>query len=117
MAKNDYAKRLIEQRELHNYFVKAWTIQMCLDVMVSVLNDPDVMGKDVIGAKRLARISNAFNERFPEFVKALTADSDADWRRQRIDDMMVQIFGENAATWEQRYDGWTENSRKAVKKR
>lgn len=81
-----------------------WTAQLCLDVMVSVLNDSKIMGKDVFGAKRLMRIGDAFNRKFSEYIVAMSDHEEADYLRTKIDQEQAMIFGSEAKSWSERYD-------------
>lgn len=94
---------------MHEHIVKLWTAQLCLDVITDVLNDSDVMGKDVLGAKRLQKVADAFNDRFSEFLKALTKDPEADYIRAKVDEQQKRIFGPDALPWGKRYAYWTED--------
>lgn len=110
MPRNEYAKTITQKARMHEHIVKLWTAQLCLDVMADVLNDSDVMGKDVLGAKRLQKVAQAFNLRFPEFLRALTRDPEADYIRAKIDQQQRRIFGPDAMAWQERYQYWTEDS-------
>lgn len=59
--KNAYAKELMARKQLRVEIIQDWMGQLCLDVMTLVLNDPDVMGKNVMGKGRLQKIGEAFN--------------------------------------------------------
>lgn len=76
---------LRERTRQEQTILAVWIAQLCLDILTGVLNDPDIMGKDVFGAKRLKKICNAFNERFPDYIKALSSDEEADYVRTKID--------------------------------
>lgn len=106
MAKNDLAKRIKKTQESREFIVKMWSLQLALDVWISILNDSDVMGKDVFGAKRLKKLGEEFNKRIAIFAKAITNDVEADYWREKIDQMQVQIFGDKAEPWNERYIGW-----------
>lgn len=81
-----------------------WVIQLSLDLMSDILNDRDVMGKDVFGTKRLTKIGNAFCERWPDWAVSLTASPEADAVRSRIDDRLRQIHGDEFGEWSERYE-------------
>lgn len=109
MPRNDYAKKIVQRSAMHEHIVKLWTAQLCLDVIADVLNDSDVMGKDVLGAKRLQKVADAFNRQFPEFLRALTKDPESDYIREKIDQQQLRIFGPDALPWGKRYHYWTED--------
>lgn len=112
MAKNEYARKLRERKEaeraLAAEIVKAWTAQLCLDVMTIVLNDPEVMGKDVFGTQRLKKVEQAFNEEFPKWVVGLTEDVKASYTREKMDERLVKIWGDEFQRWPQRYELWND---------
>lgn len=109
MPKNAYAKTLTQNGKAREHIVKLWTAQLCLDVMADVLNDPAVMGRDALGAKRLQRVADAFNRQFPEFLRALSKDPEADYIRAKVDEQQRRIFGPEAIPWAERYTYWTED--------
>lgn len=109
MSKNSkYAERQKEKRRAEAQVIMVWSIQLAMDIMTSVLNDPKVMKSGAMGAKRLKRVQDAFVERFPEYSAALSKHPEADYLRYSIDREQRRIFGPDALTWEQRYDGWDE---------
>lgn len=110
MAKNEYARKLKEQREQErqaaNEIVQRWTAQLCLDVMTIVLNDPEVMGKDVFGPQRLHKIGEAFNREYREWIIGLSPDVKASYVREKMDERLKRIWGEEFEGWEHRYYCW-----------
>ena len=88
MRKNEYARKLREKRErdrqLASEIIQRWTAQLCLDVMTLVLNDPDVMGRDVFGAERLQKIGEAFNRYYGECIVGLSPDVSASYVRAPV---------------------------------
>lgn len=110
MAKNAYAAELLRRKDERELIIKMWTLQMALDVFTLVLNDPAVMGKDVLGRKRLMAVGAEFNRMTAECMLALTGDPEADYIRIRMDEALVRILGPDAHPWTERYDGWTERN-------
>ena len=106
MAQSGYAKRLQERQRERERIVELWISQLCLDVMADVLNDPNVMGKDVMGARRQKRIAEAFNDRYPQYEIGLTKKPDSDYIRAKVDERQRQIFGPDALVWRERYPYW-----------
>ncbi len=110
MAKNEYAKKLQakreQERQMASEIIQRWTAQLCLDVMTIVLNDPQVMGRDVFGKERLSRIGASFTERYKECIVGLTADVKASYIREVIDRRLSQIWGEDFEKWPERYYMW-----------
>lgn len=106
MAKNAYAKKLLARRNMIDTIIQNWTAQLALDIIAEVLNDPDVMGRDVLGAKRLERVCDGFNKLWPNYSRALTDHPEADYWRKKIDEVQEKIFGPDYLHWPERYDGW-----------
>lgn len=114
MPKNDFARRLREQREqerklaveIVSEVVQRWTAQLCLDVMTIVLNDPEVMGKDTFGKTRLQKLGKEFNKLYQECVIGLSPDTTASHVREQIDRRLKQVWGEGFESWPERYYLW-----------
>lgn len=106
MGKNEYAKRLRERKAKEAKMVELWTAQLCLDVMALVLNDPEVMGRDVFGKDRLQKICAAFNELYSDAFTAMSSDPAASYVREKLDDRLEKIFGPDFERWEKRYYLW-----------
>lgn len=60
-SKGSYAQELQMKKQLGANIIADWTAQLCLDTMAIVLNDPEVMGHNALGSKRLMRVCEAFN--------------------------------------------------------
>lgn len=106
MGKNDYAKRLQVRKQLESEIIQRWTAQLCLDVITIVLNDPEVMGKDTFGKERLQRIGKAFNRYYGECIIGLSPNVAASHVRAQVDQRLVQIWGPEFESWEERYYLW-----------
>lgn len=107
-AKTSYAEELHRKKALGFEIVSDWTAQLCLDTLAMVLNDPDVMGRDTFGAKRLMRICEAFNEKYAVTKLALRDHEDSDYIRAKIDQAQAKIFGPDYLHWQDRYPYWDE---------
>lgn len=97
----NYAQRLRERREAEDRVVTMWATQLTLDVMAGLLND-----KYGFGSKRLTDLSTEFNERWPEYMRAITKDPESDYIREKIDQQQRRIFGDEAMSWKERYYCW-----------
>lgn len=62
------------------------------------------------GAKRLKALNDEAEEVCKEVMRGLEKRQDADYYRAKTDQIMVEIYGDEAAPWEERYTGWTEGS-------
>lgn len=106
MGKNAYARELLARKQRETDIIQDWTGQLCLDVMTLVLNDPEVMGKNVMGKSRLQKIGEAFNRYYKECSLALTKDVEASYIREKIDQRLIEIWGEDFDRWPARYTSW-----------
>lgn len=106
MSKNAFAKELMLRKQLQKQITHEWMGQLCLDVMTLVLNDPEVMGKNVMGKGRLKKVGEAFNRYFDECKVALSSDVEASYIREKIDERLVEIWGEDFSRWPDRYCYW-----------
>lgn len=83
--------------------------QWLLDMFVIALNDPEVMGKDVIGYNRMMRIIRAVSDNDDKLRIAMaSADPEADYYRDQIDKRMKSIFKGEFSAFEERYPYLTE---------
>lgn len=70
------------------------TAQQFFDYLCLVLNDPEIMGKDVFGAKRLQKIHEALRATDKKFVEAFLNHQDSDYYQEKLDEALRGIFGE-----------------------
>jgi len=70
------------------------TSQQFFDYMCVVLNDPEIMGKDVFGAKRLRKVHEAMKKLDKEFSEAWCGGQESDYYQEKLDERLRQIFGE-----------------------
>lgn len=70
------------------------TAQQFFDFLCIVLNDPDIMGKDVFGAKRLNKIHEALKATDKKFAEAFVNSQESDYYQEKLDAELKKIFGE-----------------------
>lgn len=70
------------------------TAQQFFDYLCLVLNDPEIMGKDVFGANRLMKIHEALKATDKKFNEAFVNSQDSDYYQEKLDDALRSIFGE-----------------------
>lgn len=78
------------------------TSQQFFDYMCIVLNDPEIMGKDVFGAKRLQKVHEAMKKLDKEYSEAWCGSQESDYYQEKLDDGLKRIFGE-IVPFRQRY--------------
>ncbi len=104
--KNAYLARQEEKMTRLYELTLNWTAQLSLDCICMVLNDPEVMGKDVFGKERLHKVCVAFEKRFKEAHVGLTNKPEASHVRAMVDREMKRIGKEAFIPWEERYEDW-----------
>lgn len=70
------------------------TAQQMFDMMCLVLNDPEIMGKDVFGAERLKKVHDAMYERERTYHEAWMNNQESDYYQEKLDAALRRIFGE-----------------------
>ncbi len=70
------------------------TSQQFFDYLCLVLNDPEVMGKDVFGAKRIQKVHEALRAVDKKFNEAWVGSQESDYYQEKLDAELRRIFGE-----------------------
>lgn len=70
------------------------TAQQFFDFLCLVLNDPEVMGKDVFGAKRIKKVHEALRAVDKRYNEAFVHSQESDYYQEKLDDALREIFGE-----------------------
>ena len=68
--------------------------QQIFDMLCLVLNDPQIMGKNVYGAQRLKKIHDALTAREAIYHDAWTHTEESDYLQEKLDAALREIFGE-----------------------
>ena len=106
MAKNGYlARRKVRDGVLQDATSQTYQ-QYMTDTLILTLNDPEVMGKDVFGYKRLKKVLEAWGKCYDKYFDALTKNPEADYAREKMDRLMKQICGDSGdfVPFEERYE-------------
>lgn len=108
MGKNGFLERQKLAVDTYRQAEKDTYIQYMIDMFMVTLNDPDVMGKDVFGKERIARVIHAVEQNFFRFEPALTKMNEADYYQEKLDQRLAKILGRDALVpFSKRYD-WIE---------
>lgn len=70
---NAFLAKQAEKQKQRDLIVMMWSHQMCYDALTLVLNDKEVMGKDVFGKNRLNKLCKALNEKIKESMPGLSS--------------------------------------------
>ena len=108
MAKpiNPYLAKKAEQQKQRDLIVMMWSHQMCYDALTLVLNDKEVMGKDVFGKQRLNKLCVALNAKIKEIMPGMSKANNASHVRAQVDRELEKICGEEFVPWTERYEYW-----------
>ena len=94
MAKNDYLARREADRKGFFRAGEQTGRQVVLDMMVIVLRDPEIMGKDTFGKDRLLKVIKGIEQYMDKFDKAFQATDETDYYRSKLDAALAEAFGE-----------------------
>jgi len=92
--KNPFLQRQEEIRQASFAAGGETMAQQTWDMICLVLNDPEVMGKDTFGAKRLKKLLEAVRQRERQYIKAWISDPESDYYEEKLDTALRDIFGE-----------------------
>ena len=77
--------------------------QKIADLMALALNDPAVMGKDVLGPERIKRVYVKIHELEVKLAQAWRKGDEQDYAQARLDRELKRIFGNEFAPFAERY--------------
>ncbi len=78
--------------------------QQFFDMLCLVLNDPEIMGKNVFGAKRLLKMHTHLLDRERQFREAWGHTEESDYYQEKLDEELRRIFGDGQfAPFKERY--------------
>ena len=93
--KNDYLVRQEVKKRTLQDATRQTFVQYMTGTLMFTLNDPEVMGKDVFGYKRLKKVLEAWGKCYDRYFDALTKNPEADYAREKMDRLMQQICGDS----------------------
>ena len=102
-GKNAYLERRKAEIDVYRQAEKETYIQFMTDMLMVTLNDPEVMGKDVFGAQRIAKIVDAMGVKFDQYHGALEDIPEADYFQEKLDRCLQPIAGERFSPFADRY--------------
>lgn len=102
-GKNGYLERKKAEIRIYRQAEKETHIQFMTDMLVLTLNDPDVMGKDSFGKKRLLKIIEAWGKKYDQYHPALENSDESDYYQMKLDEHLRMIFGEDMEKFGARY--------------
>lgn len=102
-GKNGYLKQRRAEIEAYRQAEKETYIQYMTDMLMVTLNDPEVMGKDVFGEQRIAKIVDAMGKKFDQYHGALEDIPEADYLQEKLDRRLEPIAGKRFVPFTDRY--------------
>lgn len=102
-AKNAYLER---QRKMQQGFLDVGEeigMQKVCDYLHIALRDPEIMGKDTFGRKRLEKLFQKLKELANYYHTAFTDDVEADRVQEELDKNLKEVYGSDFQDFFQRY--------------
>ena len=105
MGKNGYLARQKAAIDAYRQAEKETCIQFITDTLMLTLNDPEVMGKDVFGEKRIRKVVRAWGKVYDLYHGALEKGDEADFFQVKMDETLKRLLGEEGfVPFEERYE-------------
>ena len=105
MGKNGYLERRKVRDTVMQDAIRQTYQQYMTDMLILTLNDPEVMGKDVFGEKRIRRVVEAWGKVFDKYHGALEKGDEQDYWQIKMDMNLKGILGEkDFEPFEKRYE-------------
>ena len=110
MRQSHLLKRQQDRERVVEKAVEQTITQYMVDMFIIALNDPEVMGKDVLGFKRIQKVVQAVQKYRDIFSSAMShKNAEADYYREKLDERLRSIIPpEHFAPFLKRYD-WLED--------
>lgn len=103
MAKNDYLARQKARDRAVFEAGEEIGMQRMWDAVQLALRKPSVVNKDIHGRLRLEKLYQGVKEVMDTFHPAFTADVEADWHQEKLDDALREIWGDELEPFKDRY--------------
>ena len=100
---NAYLQRQTELKQKFLDVGEEMGMQKMWDYVQLALRDPDVMGKDVLGRKRMEKIFEKLKDLSSYYHNAFTDDKEADYTQEKLDDRLREIWGDDLCPFSERY--------------
>lgn len=95
MAKNDFlARQAAMQRAYFDAGLQSGR-QQIIDMVSLVLRDPEIMGKDTFGGKRLLKIVKGIGDYIDTYHLAWQKHDETDYWRDKLDAALAEAYGES----------------------
>ncbi len=78
-------------------------MQRMWDAIQLTLRNPDVMGKDILGRGRIEKVFHGAKKMMDEYHLAFTDHEEADYKQEKLDAALREIWGDDLQTFYERY--------------
>ena len=102
-SKNEFLRKRNERDQSFFDAGERIGLQKMWDYMLIALRDPEIMGKDVFGRKRMEKLYQASKDLADRYNLAFTKDKEADTRQEEMDARLREIWGDDLSTFYERY--------------
>jgi hypothetical protein len=103
MGTNAYLNKQLEVKQHFLDVGQELGMQKMWDYVQLALRDPEVMGKDILGRKRIEKIYAKLDELASTYAIAFTADAEADYYQEQLDGGLREVWGDDLTTFYGRY--------------
>ena len=103
MGENAYLRKQKEIKQTCLDVGEEMGMQKMWDYVQLAVRDPDVMGKDILGRKRIEKIFEKLKELADTYHTAFTDDKEADYYQEKLDDGLREIWGSDLTEFKDRY--------------
>lgn len=105
MAKNEYAKRRIAEKNFLLEIGMDAGFQKCWDLIQIALRDPKAVGKDIFGRGRIEQLYKVLHEYERDLGKAWlpSKEKEADVKQRDLDARLREIWGDELCDFKGRY--------------
>ena len=103
MSENGYLKRQKEDRQKMLDAGEQLGTQKMWDYVQMALSDPELMGKDTFGRKRIEKLFKYVHDLADTYHVAFTDDKEADYYQEKMDAQLRDKWGPDLVPFHERY--------------
>lgn len=103
---NAYLAKKKELQDARDLLVRMDTEQLMSDAFMLTLSDPNYMGKDVFGEKRLNTIAEGISHYYHELIIGLTNRPEASYVRHWRNERLKKVCKDSFQPWDECYVAW-----------
>lgn len=104
MKKNAYLQKQKVTIDAYRQAEKETTMQYMIDTLLLVLHNPEVMGKDTFGRKRVRRVMAAWGIEIQRYEQVFHRVDEQDYWQVKLDQQLKEILGDEFVPFSKRYE-------------